>query len=53
VLDLGASAIRLLIAEAPPGQPTRILEEATRGVLLGKDTFTARPPGRAHHRGDA
>ena len=40
VLDLGASAIRLLIAEAPPGQPTRILEEATRGVLLGKDTFT-------------
>lgn len=42
VVDMGASAIRLVIAEAEavPGQPIRILEEATRGVLLGKDTFT-------------
>ena len=37
---MGASAIRLVVAEAPPGQPARILEEASRGVLLGKDTFT-------------
>jgi len=40
VLDMGASAIRLVIAEAVPGQPVQVLEEATRGVLLGKDTFT-------------
>lgn len=46
VLDLGASAIRLVVAEAPPGQPIRILEEATRGVLLGKDTFTHGKLGR-------
>jgi len=39
VIDMGASAIRLMVAEAPPGQPVRILEEASRGVLLGKDTF--------------
>src|SRR5215470_19661839 len=37
---MGASAIRLMVAEAPPGKPIRILEEASRGVLLGKDTFT-------------
>src|SRR5207247_2563895 len=40
VIDMGASAIRLLVAEAASGQPVRILEEASRGVLLGKDTFT-------------
>jgi exopolyphosphatase / guanosine-5'-triphosphate,3'-diphosphate pyrophosphatase len=40
VLDLGASAIRLTVAEAPAGEPIRILEQASRGVLLGKDTFT-------------
>lgn len=40
VVDMGASAIRLVVAEAPPGEPIRILEEASRGVLLGKDTFT-------------
>lgn len=39
-VDMGASAIRLVVAEAPPGEPIRILEEASRGVLLGKDTFT-------------
>ena len=39
VLDLGASAIRLLVAELPPGGTPRILEEASRAVLLGKDTF--------------
>lgn len=40
VIDIGASAIRLVVAEATPGQPPRMLEEASRGVLLGKETFT-------------
>jgi exopolyphosphatase/guanosine-5'-triphosphate,3'-diphosphate pyrophosphatase len=40
VLDMGASAIRLVVAEVRPGAPTTVLEEASRGVLLGKDTFT-------------
>jgi exopolyphosphatase/guanosine-5'-triphosphate,3'-diphosphate pyrophosphatase len=39
VVDIGASAVRLLVAEAQPGQPPVILEEATKGVLLGNDTF--------------
>jgi exopolyphosphatase/guanosine-5'-triphosphate,3'-diphosphate pyrophosphatase len=37
---MGASAIRLVVAEAPVGEPIRTLEEASRGVLLGMDTFT-------------
>jgi exopolyphosphatase/guanosine-5'-triphosphate,3'-diphosphate pyrophosphatase len=37
---MGASAIRLLVADAAPDGTLRILEEASRGVLLGKDTFT-------------
>jgi exopolyphosphatase/guanosine-5'-triphosphate,3'-diphosphate pyrophosphatase len=41
VLDMGASAIRLVIAEIAPGQPIRVVEEASRGVLLGRDTFSA------------
>ena len=40
VLDMGSSAIRLLVAEATPGEPIRLLEEASRGVLLGRETFT-------------
>ncbi len=40
VVDMGAASIRLVVAEALPGQPVRVLEEASRGVLLGKDTFT-------------
>jgi exopolyphosphatase/guanosine-5'-triphosphate,3'-diphosphate pyrophosphatase len=40
VIDMGASSIRLLVAEIPAGEPVRILEEASRGVLLGKETFT-------------
>ena len=40
VLDMGASAIRLAIAEIAPGEPIRILEEAVRGVLLGRDAFS-------------
>ena len=40
VVDIGASAIRLVVAETRPGEPLRVLEEASRGVRLGKDTFT-------------
>jgi len=40
VLDMGASAIRLVVAELPPGEPPRLLEEASRAVPLGKDSFT-------------
>jgi exopolyphosphatase / guanosine-5'-triphosphate,3'-diphosphate pyrophosphatase len=40
VVDMGASAIRLVVASVKAGEPTEILEEASRGVLLGKDTFT-------------
>jgi exopolyphosphatase/guanosine-5'-triphosphate,3'-diphosphate pyrophosphatase len=39
-LDMGASAIRLVVAELRPGERPRVLEQASRGVLLGKDTFT-------------
>jgi exopolyphosphatase / guanosine-5'-triphosphate,3'-diphosphate pyrophosphatase len=41
VLDMGASAIRLVVAELPPGEPPRLLEEASRAVLLGRDAFTS------------
>ncbi len=41
VLDMGASAIRLVVAEIAPHHPVRIIEEASRGVLLGRDTFSA------------
>jgi exopolyphosphatase / guanosine-5'-triphosphate,3'-diphosphate pyrophosphatase len=41
VLDMGASAIRLAIAELAPDQTIRIIEEAARGVLLGRDTFSS------------
>lgn len=40
VLDMGASAIRLAIAEIVPGSRPRIVEEASRGVLIGRDTFS-------------
>ena len=41
VLDMGASAIRMAIAEVTPGAPPRVLEEASKGVLLGRDTFSS------------
>jgi len=47
VLDMGASAIRLLVAELPPREPPRILEESSRAVLLGKDAFTSGRLGAA------
>lgn len=40
VVDMGASAIRLVVAEQRPGAPPRVLEEASRGILLGRDTFS-------------
>jgi exopolyphosphatase / guanosine-5'-triphosphate,3'-diphosphate pyrophosphatase len=40
VVDMGASAIRLTVAEGASEGPLHLLEEVSRGVLLGKDTFT-------------
>ncbi len=40
VIDVGASAVRLVIAELSPGARPFVIEEASRGVLLGKDTFS-------------
>ncbi len=41
VLDMGASAIRLVVAEAFPGSELRIVEEVSKGLLLGRDTFSS------------
>jgi exopolyphosphatase / guanosine-5'-triphosphate,3'-diphosphate pyrophosphatase len=41
VLDMGASAIRLVVGEIGGGQPIRTIEEASRGVLLGRDSFSS------------
>jgi exopolyphosphatase / guanosine-5'-triphosphate,3'-diphosphate pyrophosphatase len=41
VLDMGASAIRLVIAEIGSDGSIRVIEEASRGILLGRDTFSA------------
>jgi exopolyphosphatase/guanosine-5'-triphosphate,3'-diphosphate pyrophosphatase len=41
VLDMGATAVRLVIAEIAPNRPIRTLEEASRGVLLGRDSFSS------------
>lgn len=40
VIDMGASAVRLVVAERSPRQGTTVLEEASRGILLGRDTFS-------------
>ncbi len=40
VLDMGASAVRLVVGELGAGGAIRIIEEASRGVLLGRDTFS-------------
>ena len=40
VIDMGASAIRLVVAETRADGEAHVLEEASRGVLLGKDTFS-------------
>ena len=41
VLDMGASAIRLVVAEIDASGAIRIIEEASRAVLLGRDTFAS------------
>jgi exopolyphosphatase / guanosine-5'-triphosphate,3'-diphosphate pyrophosphatase len=40
VLDMGASAIRLVISEFGADRTIRTIDEASRGVLLGRDTFS-------------
>jgi exopolyphosphatase/guanosine-5'-triphosphate,3'-diphosphate pyrophosphatase len=45
VIDIGASAVRLVIAELVAGDAPRELEEASRAVPLGRDTFSS---GRIH-----
>jgi len=39
-IDVGASAIRMVIAQAHPDGRVEVLDDLSRGVLLGKDTFT-------------
>jgi exopolyphosphatase/guanosine-5'-triphosphate,3'-diphosphate pyrophosphatase len=41
VLDMGASAIRLVVAESSVAHGTRLIEEASRGILLGRDAFSS------------
>lgn len=41
VLDMGASAIRLAVAEVGAGGALRVIEDVSRGVLLGRDTFSS------------
>jgi exopolyphosphatase / guanosine-5'-triphosphate,3'-diphosphate pyrophosphatase len=40
VIDIGASAVRLVVAQLARGERPLVLEEASRGVLLGQDTFS-------------
>ena len=48
VLDMGATAIRLVIAEISADHRVHILEEASRRVQIGRDTFSG--PGVIHPR---
>jgi exopolyphosphatase/guanosine-5'-triphosphate,3'-diphosphate pyrophosphatase len=41
VLDMGASAIRLVVAEIAANRSVRTIEEASRGVQLGRDAFSS------------
>jgi exopolyphosphatase/guanosine-5'-triphosphate,3'-diphosphate pyrophosphatase len=41
VLDMGASAVRLVIGELSADRSISTIEEASRGVLLGRDTFSS------------
>jgi exopolyphosphatase/guanosine-5'-triphosphate,3'-diphosphate pyrophosphatase len=41
VLDMGASAIRLVVAEIAPNRTVRTIEEASKGVQLGRDSFSS------------
>ena len=40
VIDLGSTAIRMVVAEVGPGQDWRILDRAGKPVLLGRDVFS-------------
>jgi exopolyphosphatase/guanosine-5'-triphosphate,3'-diphosphate pyrophosphatase len=40
VVDIGASAVRLVVAELTPDRRPLIVEDVVRGVSLGKDTFS-------------
>ncbi len=40
VVDIGATAIRMEIAEIQPGQPPRTLEQLSQPVRLGREAFT-------------
>ncbi|MGE3842897.1 MAG: HD domain-containing protein [Vicinamibacterales bacterium] len=40
IIDMGASALRLVVADVGRDGAPRILEEAVRGVPLGRDTFS-------------
>jgi exopolyphosphatase/guanosine-5'-triphosphate,3'-diphosphate pyrophosphatase len=40
VIDMGATAVRLVVAEHTAGRPLHVLEEASRSLLLGRDTFS-------------
>src|SRR5262249_1641498 len=41
VIDIGASAVRLVVAQLTHDKRPVVLEEASRGVLLGQDTFSS------------
>jgi len=41
VLDMGASAIRVVVGEIGSNRTIRRIEEASRGVPLGRDTFSS------------
>lgn len=43
VIDIGATAARMVIAELPPGEAPRTLEYLEQGVSLGRDTFSGNP----------
>jgi exopolyphosphatase/guanosine-5'-triphosphate,3'-diphosphate pyrophosphatase len=42
VIDIGATAARMVIAEIAPGRPPRTLEYLEQGVSLGRDTFSGK-----------
>jgi exopolyphosphatase/guanosine-5'-triphosphate,3'-diphosphate pyrophosphatase len=47
VIDVGATAVRLVVAEVRPDGHPFIIEEVSRGVSLGKDTFSSGRIGAA------
>ena len=47
VIDIGASAVRLVVAELSAGRPPFVVEDVVRGVSLGKDTFSTGRIGSA------